>query len=561
MGDDDSYESQTRTPESQHHQESGGGHISHLHDIASLEVPLLGQSSTRTHRDRSNGLSSGLWILFFINGFTLACCTTALLSIVNDRAKIPITLMASYASIAFLPASLKPIYGYLSTIIPQHFQERNMILPMLYALSALTYAATQWCIPTNGISLCFLFAFLRSFFSAWPEFLLFLRVLEDASTSGSSAVVYQSQAATARSLGSLVAESVSLALYAFIEHSSVANAITLYLSSLGNLVSAGVAIVMIMKAEPVVHCHHENHHHTADSERRLQDNAGYEVVSENAVPEAVSLNDNTDIGDSPTTSASNYPSLTPAIFLLQTTSILFTMKTPFIQGTSQLAFEFLVLLSLLSLGHLVWSSGHGYNVGFFLVLRQAIPTVSYVRESLQYQVFHSLSASYMVPLLSIVSMVVLAAASWSFGRFLQPFGDGRYGMVWLLGGGTVLSTLALLGTSWLIPLLRVSTGWLLVVVSALILQIVLGFTSEYRFLPGVVLATKESGGDPVLFGALLACIDLGDQIGALLLNPLVNIVSWWHEESSTSWDHLFDLQLLEGVFTLLSLSFLLLLWK
>ena len=514
--------------------------------IVSLEAndpttPLLNGSQVER---KCRGISRGLCVLFFINGFTLAFCMTALLSMVNNRAKVPVALIPSYASVAFLPYPWKALYGWLSKCLSRISPEHQ--LAGLLLLSALTYNATDLLIPPDSVVMCFVIAFLRSFFAAWPEFLLFAQLLDEAHASGldGASVLYQSQAATTRTIGSLSADILSLILYASCS-SRVADAATLHLSALGNVVAAIVAWRCWRNA-PQQQIPNEEEEPVEDP---VGDSAAVDLAQEE--DQVVRVEEST--------SETMFPL---CMFVLQITVVLYALKEPIISETSQLGWDFIFMFSLLGLASLVYfqnnSGGYETRVGVFLILRHSVPSVSYLVDTYLFQVFNSMSKAYMMPLLSILSMMVSALASWSFGRFFRPFGSSHRGIMWILGGTKILSFVTLLATSRLISFLHSETVWQ-VVGAAIVLDLVLGYTDEFKFLPSLVLATNESNEDHLQYGALLSCIDVGDQIGALLLAPMVGI--WAASGSSSSYDHLDDLQVMQAILTLASVCFLLLLRK
>ena len=66
-------------------------------------------------------LPKPLLFLYALNGATLSLPSLALTAIVNDRAAIPVELLSAYGAVAFLPFSLKPLYGYLSILARRYF--------------------------------------------------------------------------------------------------------------------------------------------------------------------------------------------------------------------------------------------------------------------------------------------------------------------------------------------------------------------------------------------------------------------------------------------------------
>eukprot|EP00814_Leptocylindrus_danicus_P019594 CAMPEP_0116038866 /NCGR_PEP_ID=MMETSP0321-20121206/23136_1 /TAXON_ID=163516 /ORGANISM="Leptocylindrus danicus var. danicus, Strain B650" /LENGTH=564 /DNA_ID=CAMNT_0003517807 /DNA_START=294 /DNA_END=1985 /DNA_ORIENTATION=- len=196
-------------------------------------------------------LPKPLLFLYALNGATLSLPSLALTAIVNDRAAIPVELLSAYGAVAFLPFSLKPLYGYLSILARRYFAT-HIFLAFLLFLSGVATCATAF-VPKHGVALCFIIAFLRGLTVAFPEYLLGLvlisftranacvdtaNIQEDQSIGDGNdgeneasepldfkllSSIYQGQAATARNMGSCLATFVSFMIFLFARDDVVEN--------------------------------------------------------------------------------------------------------------------------------------------------------------------------------------------------------------------------------------------------------------------------------------------------------------------------------------------------
>lgn len=197
----------------------------------------VGEEPTTVPASYYYSLPWPLRILFSFNGVTLALPSTALMYMVNDVVAMPVSLLPTYAAIAFLPCSLRPLYALLNACL-QPYLRRDQLLAILLVANALSIGATAW-IPNHGVALCFVLAFGRGVTSSWAEFLLGLVLLQrvkkkerhltrseeqdqasaasPTATTGTAASVFQAQAATARNVGSLVSYATAGLFFALVE--------------------------------------------------------------------------------------------------------------------------------------------------------------------------------------------------------------------------------------------------------------------------------------------------------------------------------------------------------
>lgn len=145
-------------------------------DVDSLHEGVFRSNSTMP------SLSVPLLFLFALDGMTLALPDTAFLYIINTRVAMPLHLLPTYAALAFLPCSLKPLYAHWSqqkilrsccTVVPGTLTTAKL-MSILWILAALCSLATI-AIPsstTRGILPSMVLAFLRGVCSSWPGLLM-----------------------------------------------------------------------------------------------------------------------------------------------------------------------------------------------------------------------------------------------------------------------------------------------------------------------------------------------------------------------------------------------------
>ncbi|GAX11301.1 hypothetical protein FisN_15Lh230 [Fistulifera solaris] len=526
-------------------------------------------------------LSKPLAMLFAINGVTMALPATSLLYIVNTRVEMPLSLLPTYAAVSFLPFSLKPIYAVLSssTLIGS-FGRHNLISTFLL-IGALSITATAW---IQGIVGCFLIAFTNCLSNAWAEFLLGLTLVDEAPCWGPcvgvTVAALQSQAATHRNVGSLVAY-LLVCLWMIIEGSSndrhniswngkLNDRIVKELLFLTGVVYiVGTVIAQIRKVGTrrgfFIHANKSSYEQVDNAERDDVDNGiTINMASHSTAWKRTSVR---------------------LIVLLQITILLILLKQPLEKMT---AFSFwLILILLLATSWCLvirsasrdviekWPRSH--RTGLYLILRHAVPSVSYIMESFIYDAFAATAPTFLT-MLSVWDMLVLSLASWSYGALFRKCHRAYTRMLFVIVGTTTFAAVGFfIANSLLMLLLRTGTddesernhvGWS-VLVSVLALKSLLTLTSEWKFLPDVILATttayiSESSDDPALFtqsawdesdsvglryGSLIGCIDFGGMIGSLLAVPLV---SAFGTSRDNDWANMEGLIMTASIATLLS---------
>lgn len=621
----------------------------------------LNNSTVSSNSIRERSLTFPLQILFALNGVTLALPTTAILYLVNTRVALPLPLLPSYAAVAFVPFSLKPAYAYASFFL-QSWLPRDRQIAVLLTLSGLACAATPVLIHPHAVVACFALTFVRSFLAAWPEFLLGLTLIDEAVASSSSwhnerqpqssstfredevrssyaetAAFFQSQAATARSIGSLLAHVGVLAFFAALQWmpstfhddqkvSKAAEALndtTVAILFLGTGVLNGVGAAVAWTGrvgmtvtvddpsrKPPFRSRSYNSLSEDNDSLPARSSAWEELVAtEGLLPP--------DLDGEQEPSASHNSTATSTIRLvivLQISVVLLTMRQPIAHATSNLGCNVLSCASILALLVVGYSSAvssssdeetwpqqqrQQHRVGLYLMLRNTVPSVSYLMSSYFYTIFASTPS--FLQLLSLWDMIITTAACWTYGKFWSKYSQDQP-LLWLIAGTTVLAATASFGNVALIKILDLEKRHLPLAVKAIatiVVKAVLGFTGEWKFLPDVVLATvsvnngaTSTGGDAtstryseegttsrsslldgrqssqprqqqqqatgvsLQYGTLISCIDFGSQLGALFAGPLVALFGTSREND---WAGLDWLQEINSILTLCSVAFLVLL--
>jgi hypothetical protein len=514
-----------------------------------------------------------LQILFSLNGATLALPSTALMYIVNTRASIPIVYLSIYGALAFLPNSFKPLYAYLSDFFPR----RDKLLSALLFLSGASIAATAL-VPKGGITACFIVAILREIFSAWPELLLGITMLQDAQakatdSGGSSGPItgttsltfdaiaarFQSQAATARNMGSWSATVVGFGFFLY-RHYHVTKGTELNDFAV-NLILVATGCVNVFGAIFAWY-HGVGYRHC------------YARLESDIVPNSV---DDDTLLSTTRESTNNCRLLygdAVLIVLLQLLVVIFAMRSPLVAASSELVWNLLLLLLASAMIVTVglnfdrWSRAH--RVGFFLIARHAIPTSGFLMGSFVYELFQTTPMALQV--FAVFSGGVTTLSSWSYGRFLAPYCSGTQ-IVAVIIGTTMLASVVSLLDMIVADLDRSDNQWksfaTIMTISAFTT-----FVDEWSFLPSIVLATtavsveedqskaattENDSGNPeelvsyqhmrvspcdckaptasigMQYGALVSCLNFGDQIGSWLTMPLVAALGISREND---WEHM-----------------------
>jgi hypothetical protein len=516
-------------------------------------------------------LSLPLQLLFALNGATLSLPSTALMYIVNTRAAVPIVYLSLYGALSFLPNSLKPLYAYLSDFFPR----RDNLLTGLLLLSGVSIAATSL-VPTGGVTFCFLIAVIREVFSAWPEFLLGVSMLEEAAGGGhfdTNAALFQAQAATARNIGSWCATLVGFIFFLYryfhVTGEQLSDfAVNLILVTTGSLNVFGAVFAW----------------HRGVGYRHFY------TRLETAVP--ITFDDHT--RREPVTHSKLVLGDATVILTLQLLGITFALRSPLVNATSALAWDIILVLLVATMIAAVggnydrWSRAH--RVGFFLIVRHAIPSSEFLMGSFVYELFQS--TPMVLQLFGVFSGAITTLSSWSYGRLLAPFGSGTQFMAVIVCTTVAASLFSLLDI--VVTRLDTNDNQLKMFATVMVTSLFTTFSNEWSFLPSVILATTavdvdedvqsnrqikldEVSDDPeahvsyqqmkvtcceckgpvasigMQYGALVSCLDFGDQIGSWLTMPLVAALGISREND---WDHMGTFILTTALLSLIPLALL-----
>ena len=505
-----------------------------------------------------------LQLLFGLNGLTLSLQSLPLMYIVNTRVALPLAYIPTYGALAFLPWSLKPVYAYLSSRNQQ--VPRHVLLMCLLGASGIASIATSQLIKPGGIFGCFILAFMRGITDSWAEFCLGLSLIDQAwqlhhRTQQSPILVeddeslrddrthryehfsaqFQSQAATARNLGSLLGCVITTLVliqsnfgskFETILSDSVANSL---LVSTGFLLFIGSFVVWMsretfrelsMTDRPIISTTTQS----AGSYRASQvDNSG--ITDEESALNAQhnptyysrSCCDKccaTLVDDSETVDDQGDPSRTHPfrwnillVSMLQLTIVALSLKDAIVSWTSHFAWKVLVislfsalLLTGASSSLPIWTESsftysQVYRSGLFLVLRHAIPSSTMVLGSFVYSILYS--RPLFLQLLSLTELGITTLSSWSYGALLSKYSRGRQ-LQMVAAGTTVFAGFMSLGNVLFVRHVQqeeasgnnyfgedTSSVSLVTVGIALVTTMVATFANEWEFLPDVIIATTS----------------------------------------------------------------------
>lgn len=300
----------------------------------------------------------------------------------------------------------------------------------------------------------------------------------------------------------------------------------------------------------------------------------------------------------PRTTSNNFSCSNDMILLwLQICMIWLILEDPIVKVSSQriwgmlsaLAVLFLVVIgccTIQSTRRMKWRRAHW--VGLFLILRHAIPSSSLLLDSYLYSLYESRPSILQVT--TLCNMGVLTLASWSYGR-VWTFTSRGTRLELVIAGTTALAALASGSQLILVWVVPKQLSLALKVVVTLLVQCLTTLTGEWMFLPDIILATVSAaaehrevhvrdddndnnsipvdrngsepsqprGGDHdeasscrigLQYGALISCINLGDQIGSLLTGPLVTLLHIRRGDHWENLDHLIEIEVFVTLFSI-----------
>lgn len=190
--------------------------------------------------DERMRLPKPILYLYRINGIVEALPMLATTAFVNDRIQIPVSFISAYYAVAFIPYSLKPLYALMAKLAGK---KQHILLPVYLIMSALLTQRTAF-LKEGQIVQCFIVAFFKGVFQSAAEFMVGLNLLLSASYSIDEWMMnsqeaedtdekfeqkrqrheiilscYQSQAATSRNAGSLLAHILTFLVIIWKDHS------------------------------------------------------------------------------------------------------------------------------------------------------------------------------------------------------------------------------------------------------------------------------------------------------------------------------------------------------
>lgn len=491
--------------------------------------------------------------------------------------------------------------------------------------SGLSIAATAL-IPVGGVMACFLLGFLRGVTGAWPEFLLGLTLIDQArQISGQYAETagkFQAQAATARNVGSLVAHGLAFGLFAIqqlmaapSELSDATANMLLIATGLLSFVAAFVAFkyrVGLTTARP-----RENFEAWSNPLAAIPRSRSYDSCSDSS-SEGLDCESPLPISSSMVPiDTTNYNIL--LVVFLQVVIVLFSLRGIIVTASSELAWGAMASTAAVCLIGSTWMSvstrwERAHRVGLFLILRHSLPSISYVMGSYFYTLFAQEPA--FLQFVSVSGTFMTTLASWSYGRILSPYSQGK-ALRKVIAGTTVLASIASLLNLVFVHFETWQASWWTRAGVAIAARAVMTVAGEWAFLPDVILATVSAVPDTdnvvvgvgtmdvtepsfelvatsvadallrppleplvaetgalstssadedrllaltesdskvdIQYGTLISCIDFGDQLGSLLAGPVVAALGISREND---WEGLDQLIMLSCMFGLLSIGFL-----
>ena len=493
-----------------------------------------------------------LQLLFSLNGLTLSLQSLPLMYIVNTRVALPLAYLPTYGALAFLPWSLKPLYAILST--QNEKLPRHVLIVYLLIASGIASISTSLFIHPGGIISCFILAFMRGIADSWAEFCLGLSLIDqarktqryqqqrarlniDESTRNhcatsyeNMAALFQSQAATARNLGSLLGGVITCLLFVhnyFYSNSgtdltdSVANGLLIFTGLLlfaGSLVAwknqdtfQELATTDGLNTNTTTF---NNQITDEESPLNIQQHRSYTPsYCEKCCP-SVADSESSE-GHESSSGLCQFQSNILLVSLLQLSIVALSLKDLIVDWASHFVWK-VILISLLSALVLtgiassfpIWkeraaTDSQVQRTGLFLILRHAIPSSSILLGSFMYSILSS--RPLYLQLISLIGMGVTTLSSWSYGALFSRYSHGHQLQI-VIVGTTLFAGLMSLCHIMLVHRVQreapegsdvdghdheLQTVSLLTVAMALIIKVGTTFASEWEFLPDIVIATTS----------------------------------------------------------------------
>mmetsp|Transcript_20330 Transcript_20330/g.30238 ORF Transcript_20330/g.30238 Transcript_20330/m.30238 type:complete len:665 (-) Transcript_20330:294-2288(-) len=594
---------------------------------SSHTIPLTNLHSSPSSMSSLKSLPLPLRFLYAANGATMQLPSIALMSIANDRAAIPPAYLPAYGAISFLPWSLKPVYAFLSAlfvdessacyedigggdgIIFHNHRRRHVLLSALFISSGLSYIGTAF-VPNGGVALCIIWGFTRGITGSWAEFLLDLTLLdtarnrqtvnldngESASSSPSEdgnnrdspliippyeelVSIFQSQAATFRSVGSLVASGVTFVMFLWRHYRKVETELSdavvtalLFGTALMPIVGSFLTIKYKVGtfSNPSYHpaanndllitMHNEN---STLYERSEAEESSSTLTCE--ISQVVSYNGiavDEGIAEEECEEEKMYQNKKrqkqgdiASLLLFQTLLIMLAMQNPIVSATKKVVWMSLVISigSGLAISLLYsWYCHHQCTkksrpkttavvpprkLALYLILRHAIPSAGVLMYSFIYTIFQK--EPLLLQINSILQSAVTALATCSYERFCAKKFNSGWGIIGLITVLTIITALVSLLDIILVHIAdyNIISGenigsthlyWIVFLVG-----IFTAYFGELNFMPSVVLASTNVIDDSVYhqslvynegmqYATFVSCIDFGDQAAGWISVPIIS---------------------------------------
>lgn len=479
-----------------------------------------------------------LSILYGMYGLTMSLPMLPMMYILNTRVALPLSVLPTYGALSFMPYSFKPLYAYVSSFFPRH-----LLLCIGWACCALATLGWTW-VPS--VTWVFVLGIVHGVVMAWSGFLLGLTLLEtaqchllkqnsidiDSANHGGAAFetaasLFQSQAATARNIGSFLASILTLLIFGIGQRDQ-----SQWSGLLVNGIFWATAGCHLISFFVVL-----GHRDTFSSDYSLRTSRttpsstvqatmqlpirddGRLTYSSLEVSEGYSDEDVSDADSEETLERQEQSSPTNkfnlfAVGFLQVSVILLALKGPIhtlvsdhlyiLPVVAGVAIVGLLLLFLwLCIGNtglrILKEARQGWGMssmaGLVLILRHAVPSSFAVYNAFLYHCFQTQPA--WLQIFSLAGSVTLTLASWSYQKLFAPhFSHGRKLIHFMM-----VTTFVTYASNNLFAVV-VNTHrddrsleaqplfpWLV-----LSIKVLTSFPMEWNFLPSVVLATVSIPG-------------------------------------------------------------------
>jgi len=520
--------------------------------------------ASSTANSRTPKLPLPLFVLYVMYGLTMSLPMLPMMYILNTKVPLPLSLLPTYGALSFMPFSFKPVYAYVSNFFP-----RQHVLLVGWTCCALFAVGWIW-VPS--VTWVFVLGIGQGVAMAWSGFLLGLTLLDIAQqpaneprryhvdstattntlqtshTFEKTASLFQSQAATARNIGSFFASIVTCLVFGLGQRDQtqwseeVVNG--MFWATAGcHVVSAIVILSSRETFSTDQQIRRQPPPPTQGSPQVLPRSTEptYSVleISEGSVNngEEISVTDTGPFArppEEPTSPFSNWNFV--AVAVLQVSIFVLALKEPILHYLSKHAQACNILIGAVVVSMLLLTlrfciGGYGARIvrklrktrlsvssmaGLVLILRHSVPSSYAIFGSFLYHSFQS--EPIWLQIFSLVTSVVLATASWSYQKiFATKYSHGRK-LIYFMMVTTVVT--------------YASNNLFVIVVDAhdddksldqqsffpwlvLGVKLVTSFLSEWNFLPSVVLATVSIPGlqDEVAGSVSTTAVYEGDNDG------------------------------------------------